>query len=106
MNKLYNPYDPYNSCSTDNENDPKKSYSTNNNNNTKTTNTTNNKLYNNIYKNLQNDINNNKSLTTENIDFIESLSNDKKMEIILLYNKVVESNKKLLDELLHKNLLR
>ena len=91
MNKLYNPYDPYNSCSADNP--------------TNTTNTTN-KLYNNIYKNLKNDINNNKALTAENIDFIESLSNDKKMEIILLYNKVVESNKTLLDELLHKNLLR
>jgi hypothetical protein len=103
MNKLYNPYDPYNSCNVDNpnnQNNPentKKSYSTN---------TTNNKLYNIIYKKLKNDINNNKSLTAENIDFIESLSNDKKMEIILLYNKVVESNKKLLDELLHKNLLR
>jgi len=57
-------------------------------------------------KGVKNDINNNKALTAENIDFIESLSNDKKMEIILLYNKVVESNKKLLDELLHKNLLR
>ena len=103
MNKLYNPYDPYNSCNVDNpnnQNNPentKKSYSTN---------TTNNKLYNIIYKKLKNDINNNKALTAENIDFIESLSNDKKMEIILLYNKVVESNKKLLDELLHKNLLR
>ena len=93
MNKLYNPYDPYNSCSatnTDNPDNTKKSNST-------TTNNTN-KLYNNIYKNLINDI--------RNIDFIESLSNDKKMEIILLYNKIVESNKKLLDELLHKNLLR
>ena len=101
MNKLYNPYDPYNSCSatnTDNPDNTKKSNST-------TTNNTN-KLYNNIYKNLINDIRNNKPLTRENIDFIESLSNDKKMEIILLYNKIVESNKKLLDELLHKNLLR
>jgi len=105
MNKLYNPYDPYNSCNPTNPNNSentKKSNPTN----TTTTNTTNNKLYNNIYKNLKNDINNNKALTTENIDFIESLSNDKKMEIILLYNKVIESNKKLLDELLHKNLLR
>jgi hypothetical protein len=39
-------------------------------------------------------------------DTIYFLSNDKKMEIILLYNKIVESNKKLLDELLHTNSLR
>ena len=92
----YNPYDPYNSCNGNNRNNTN---NTNNNNNT-------NKIYNNIYKNLINDIRNNKTLTRENIDFIESLSSDKKMEIILLYNKIVESNKKLLDELLHKNLLR
>ena len=90
---MNNPYDPYNSCNTNNTN--------NNNNNHKT-----NKIYNNIYVNLVNDIRNNKSLTRENIDFIESLSNDKKMEIILLYNKVLEKNKKLLDELLHTNSLR
>lgn len=95
MNKLlynqYNPYDPYNSCNPTN---------------TTNTDTTNNKFYNNIYKKLKHDIKNNKPLTTENIDFIQSLSNDKKMKIILLYNKIVESNKKLLDELLHNNLLR
>ena len=97
MNKSYNPYDPYNSCNP-----------TNTVNTTTTTNSTNsnNKLYNNIYKNLLNDIRNNKILTAENIDFIESLSNDKKMEIILLYNKVVETNKKLLNELLHNNSLK
>jgi len=94
MNKLYNPYDPYNSCNPINTNTT----------NTINTITTNNKLYNNIYKKLKHDIHNNKPLTTENIDFIHSLSNDKKMEIILLYNKIVESNKKLLDELLHNNL--
>ena len=99
MNKShnpYNPYDPYNSCNGNIPNIP--------NNTTKTNNT--NKLYNNIYKNLINDIRNNKTLTRENIDFIESLSNDKKMEIILLYNKIVESNKKLLDELLNHNSLK
>lgn len=100
MNKLYNPYDPYNSCNPTNT-----TTVTNTNTNTNTTtNTTNNKLYNNIYKKLKHDIKNNKPLTTESIDFIQSLSNDKKMEIILLYNKIVESNKKLLDELLHNNL--
>lgn len=101
MNKLYNPYDPYNSCNPINTTNTTNTINTIN-----TTNTTNNKLYNNIYKKLKHDIKNNKPLTTENIDFIQSLSNDKKMEIILLYNKIVESNKKLLDELLHNNLLR
>jgi len=66
----------------------------------------NNKVYNKIFTNLIQDIRNNKKLTVENIDFIESLSNDKKMEIILLYDKVVESNKKLLDEFWHKNSLK
>jgi len=61
----------------------------------------NNKVYNSIFTKLVNDIRNNKKLTAENIDFIESLSNGKKMEIILLYDKIVEVNKKLLNELLH-----
>jgi vacuolar-type H+-ATPase subunit F/Vma7 len=61
----------------------------------------NNKVYNTIFTKLINDIRNNKKLTSENIDFIESLSNDKKMEIILLYDKLAESNKKLLNELMH-----
>ena len=66
----------------------------------------NNKVYNKIFTNLIQDIRNNKKLTVENIDFIESLSNDKKMEIILLYDKLLEMNKKILDELLHKNSLK
>ena len=61
----------------------------------------NNKVYTSIFTKLVNDIRNNKKLTAENIDFIESLSNDKKMEIILLYDKLLESNKKLLNELMH-----
>ena len=73
---MNNPYDPYNSCNTNNTN--------NNNNNHKT-----NKIYNNIYVNLVNDIRNNKILTAENIDFIESLSNDKKMEIILFNQNMI-----------------
>ena len=63
----------------------------------------NNKVYTSIFTKLVNDIRNNKKLTAENIDFIESLSNDKKMEIILLYDKTLEVNKKLLHELLHTN---
>lgn len=66
----------------------------------------NNKVNNTIFAKLLQSIKNNKKLTVENIDFIESLSNDKKMEIILLYDKIVESNKKLLDELLHTNSLK
>lgn len=96
---MNNPYDPYNSCNSNS------TQNTNITNNAKINNN-NNKVYNNIYANLVNDIRNNKTLTVENIDFIESLSNDKKMEIILLYNKVVEKNKKLLDDLLYKNSLR
>jgi|UniRef100_A0A6C0DAR6 hypothetical protein len=63
----------------------------------------NNLVYTNIFTKLISDIRNNKKLTSENVDFIESLSNDKKMEIILLYDKVVESNKKLLNELMHSS---
>jgi len=66
----------------------------------------NNLVYTNIFTKLINDIRNNKKLTSENVDFIESLSNDKKMEIILLYDKVVEINKKLLDELMHTTSLK
>jgi hypothetical protein len=66
----------------------------------------NNKVYNNIFTNLIHDIRKNKKLTVENIDFIESLSNDKKMEIILLYDKLLETNKKILDEILYNNSLK
>ena len=66
----------------------------------------NNKVYNTIFTKLINDIRNNKKLTSENVDFIESLSNDKKMEIILLYDELVESNKKILNELLHTSSLK
>jgi len=67
---------------------------------------TNNKVNNTIFAKLLQSIKNNKKLTVENIDFIESLSSDKKMEIILLYDEVVETNKKLLDQLLHTNSLK
>jgi hypothetical protein len=61
----------------------------------------NNKVYNNIYKKLIHDIQDNKKLTIENIDFIKSLSKNDLIEIILVYDKITESNKKILDELLH-----
>ena len=63
----------------------------------------NNKVYNNIYKKLLYEIRNNKKLSIENIDFIKSLSKDELVEIILLYDKIIEFNKKLVDELLHVN---
>jgi hypothetical protein len=66
----------------------------------------NNKVNNTIFAKLVQSIKNNKKLTVENIDFIESLSNDKKIELILLYDKVLESNKKFLDGLLHNNSLK
>ena len=66
----------------------------------------NNKVYNNIFKNLIKDIRSNKKLTLEQIDFIESLAIDKKMEIILLYDKELESKTKILHQLLHINSLK
>jgi vacuolar-type H+-ATPase subunit F/Vma7 len=60
----------------------------------------NNIVNNRIYNKIQHDIRNNKKLTIEQIDFINALTNDEKMEIILLYDKVMEASKKLLDELL------
>jgi len=66
----------------------------------------NNKVYNKIFTNLMQDISNKKKLTVENVDFIESLPDDKKMEIILLYDKVLELNKKLLHELQYNNSLK
>ena len=63
----------------------------------------NNKVYNNIYKKLLYDIRNNKKLSIENIDFIKSISKYELVEIILIYDKLIEFNKKLVDELLHVN---
>jgi hypothetical protein len=60
-----------------------------------------NKVYNNIYKKLINDIRDNKNLSIENIDFIKSLSKNELIEIILVYDKITENNKKILEELLH-----
>ena len=60
-----------------------------------------NKVYNNIYKKLIHDIHDNKKLSIENKDFIKSLSKNELFEIILVYDKIIEFNKKLLDELLH-----
>ena len=61
----------------------------------------NNKVYNNIYKKLLYEIRNNKKLSIENIDFIKSLSKDELVEIILVYDKIIEFNKNVVDELLH-----
>jgi hypothetical protein len=66
----------------------------------------NNKVNNRIYVKLVNDIRNNKKLTIEEIDFINALSSDEKMEIILLYDKVLQTNKELLNELLHTSTLK
>jgi hypothetical protein len=62
----------------------------------------NNKVNKRIYVKLVNDIRNNKKLTVEDIDFINALSSDEKMEIILLYDKVIQANK----ELLHTSTLK
>jgi hypothetical protein len=61
----------------------------------------NNTVNNRIYVKLIHDIRNNKKLTTEQKYYINGLSSDEKMEIIMLYDKVMEANKKILDELLN-----
>lgn len=66
----------------------------------------NNKVNNKIYIKLLHNIRNNQKLTIEEIDFINALSNDEKMKIILFYDKVIQANKELLDELLHTSTLK
>jgi hypothetical protein len=46
-----------------------------------------NKIYEKIFKNIKDKINNSKEISKEDIDFIESLPENKKMEIIKEYNK-------------------
>lgn len=56
-----------------------------------------NKIYENILKNIKEKIRTNKGMTKEDIDYIESLSHEKKMEIIMEYNKRTIENEKLLE---------
>ena len=55
-----------------------------------------NAVYEKIFKNIKEKIKNNKEISKEDIDFIESLSDNKKMEIIKEYNKKTVEIEKLL----------
>ena len=56
-----------------------------------------NKIYEKIFKKIKEKINQNKEISKEDIDFIESLSDNKKMEIIKEYNKKTVEIEKLLE---------
>jgi hypothetical protein len=64
-----------------------------------------NKIYEKILTNIKEKINNNKSITKEDIDFIESLSSEKKMEIIVEYNKRTIENERI-QEIMRTSALR
>jgi len=64
-----------------------------------------NKIYENMLKNIKDKIKTNKSITKEDIDFIESLSSEKKMEIILEYNKRTIENERI-QEVMRTSALR
>ena len=56
-----------------------------------------NKIYEKIFKKILEKINQNKEISKEDIDFIESLQENKKMEIIKAYNKRTIETEKLLE---------
>jgi hypothetical protein len=56
-----------------------------------------NKIYEKMFENVIQNIKTNKDITIEQMDFIESLSNEKKMEIIKEYNKKSKENKGMIE---------
>jgi len=62
---------------------------------------TGNKVYNNILNRIIKQISKNEELTKDDKQFIETLPNDKKMEIIFLYDKMLVANKKIIDAFLN-----
>jgi uncharacterized membrane-anchored protein YjiN (DUF445 family) len=57
------------------------------------------------FKNLINNIHDHKKITDENINFIKSLSEDKKIEIIVEYDKIVQKLLYDIDDLIkYKNI--
>jgi hypothetical protein len=56
-----------------------------------------NKMYEKMYENVVQNIKTNKDITIEQMDFIESLSNEKKMKIIKEYNKKLKENKEIIE---------
>jgi hypothetical protein len=66
---------------------------------------TKNKIYEKMLKNIKEKIKKNESITKEDIDFIESLSHEKKMEIIIEYNNRTIENERI-QEIMRKSTLR
>jgi hypothetical protein len=56
-----------------------------------------NKLYEKIFNNIIQKIKNNKELSKEDFDFIESSSSQQKMSIIIEYNKKQKENREILE---------
>jgi len=64
-----------------------------------------NKIYENMLKNIKEKIRTNKGISKEDVDFIESLSSEKKMEIIIEYNKRTIENERI-QEIMRTSALR
>jgi len=56
-----------------------------------------NKIYEKMFENVIQNIKTNKDITIEQIDFIESLSNENKMKIIKEYHKKSKENKEMIE---------
>lgn len=63
-----------------------------------------NKIYEKMFENVILNIKTNKDMTIEQMDFIESLSNEKKMKIIKEYNKKSKENKEMFELLINSQL--
>lgn len=64
-----------------------------------------NKMYEKMFENIIQNIKTNKDITIEQMDFIESLSNENKMKIIKEYNKKSKENREMI-ELMKNSQLR
>ena len=81
-------------------------YTQNNPNNKITKDITKNIIFNKMFTKIIENITNNKSLTREDISFIESMPENKKMEVIKLYDKKLKTNMNWIDELMQTKSLR
>jgi hypothetical protein len=63
-------------------------------------------IFDKMFDKLMKNIENNKNLSTEDIDFIESISDEKKMKIIKLYDKKLKSIICFTEELMQTKYLR
>ena len=64
-----------------------------------------NSIYEKMFEKIKEKINQNKGITKEDIDFMESLDNNKKMEIIMEYNKRTIENERI-HEAMRTSILR